>query len=162
DASLLPRTITAPIFEKSVESSAVMQLARPAPLALDATTSVPIPMDVPTADWVGPAAKKPLSTGGVDVKQMQAKKLAALIPVAMEGATPTAGGLYEQLQEDLPTALGRAFDHAAIHGKTMKGAAGPFTEYLAATSNSVALGTATQGNGGIWAGLVTGMELVID
>src|SRR5690606_20092057 len=38
----------------------------------------------------------------------------------------------------------------------------PFTEYLAATSNSVALGTATQGNGGIWADLVTGMELVID
>ena len=162
DASLLPRTITAPIFEKSVEQSAVMALARPAPLALDATTSVPIPMDIPTADWVGQAAKKPLSTGGVDVKQMQAKKLAVLIPVAMEVAKTNAGGLYDQLQKDLPTAFARAFDHAAIHGKTMKGAAGPFTEYLAATSNSVALGTATQGNGGIWADLVTGMELVID
>src|SRR5690606_10545776 len=162
DASLLPRTITAPIFEKSVEQSAVMALARPAPLALDATTSVPIPMDIPTADWVGQAAKKPLSTGGVDVKQMQAKKLAVLIPVAMEVAKTNAGGLYDQLQKDLPTAFARAFDHAAIHGKTMKGAAGPFTEYLAATSNSGALGTATQGNGGIWADLVTGMELGID
>jgi HK97 family phage major capsid protein len=162
DASLLPRTITAPIFEKSVESSAVMQLARPAPLALDATTSVPIPMDVPTADWVGQAAKKPLSTGGVDVKQMQAKKVAVLIPVAMEVAKTNAGGLYDQLQKDLPTAFARAFDHAAIHGKTMKGAAGPFTEYLAATSNSVALGTATQGQGGIWADFVNGMAEVVD
>ena len=162
DASLLPRTITAPIFEKSVEASAVMQLARPAPLALDATTSVPIPMDVPVADWVGQAAKKPLSTGGVDVKQMQAKKVAVLIPVAMEVAKTNAGGLYDQLQKDLPTAFARAFDHATIHGKTMKGAAGPFTEYLAATSNSVALGTASQAQGGIWADFVNGMAEVVD
>lgn len=162
DGALLPRTITAPIFEKSVEASAVMQLARPAPLALDATTSVPIPMDVPVADWVGQAAKKPLSTGGVDVKQMQAKKVAVLIPVAMEVAKTNAGGLYDQLQKDLPTAFARAFDHATIHGKTMKGATGPFTEYLAATSNSVALGTASQAQGGIWADFVNGMAEVVD
>ncbi|WP_330172954.1 phage major capsid protein [Streptomyces sp. NBC_01498] len=162
NGALLPRTITAPIFEKSVEASAVMQLARPAPLALDATTSVPIPMDVPTADWVGQAARKPLSTGGVDVKQMQAKKVAVLIPVAMEVAKTNAGGLWSQLQKDLPTAFARAFDHAAIHGKTMKGATGPFTEYLAATSNSVALGTATQADGGIWADFVNGMAEVVD
>ncbi|MFE0794787.1 phage major capsid protein [Streptomyces mutabilis] len=159
---LLPRTITAPIFEKSVESSAIMSLARPAPLSLDATTSVPIPMDVPQADWVGQAAKKPLSTGGVDVKQMQAKKLAVLIPVAMEVARTNTGGLYDQLQRDLPTAFARAFDHATIHGKTMKGAPGPFTEYLAATSNSVALGTASQAQGGIWADFVNGMAEVVD
>jgi HK97 family phage major capsid protein len=159
---LLPRTITAPIFEKSVERSAVMSLARPAPLSLDATTSVPIPMDVPQADWVGQAAKKPLSTGGVDVKQMQAKKLAVLIPVAMEVARTNTGGLYDQLQRDLPTAFARSFDHATIHGKTMKGAPGPFTEYLAATSNSVTLGTAPQGEGGIWADFVNGMAKVVD
>ena len=162
NASLLPRTITAPIFEKSVEQSAVMALARRAPLALDATTSVPIPMDVPTADWVGQAARKPLSTGGVDVKQMTAKKLAVLIPVAEEVVMTNAGGLWTQLQTDLPTAFARAFDHAAIHGKTMKGATGPFADYLAMTTNSVALGTASQGTGGIWADLVTGMEEVID
>ena len=161
-SELLPRTITAPIFEKSVEASAVMQLARPAPLALDATTSVPIPMDVPVADWVGQATKKPLSTGGIDVKQMQAKKVAVLIPVAMEVARTNTGGLYDQLQKDLPTAVARAFDHATIHGKTMKGATGPFSEYLAATSNSVTLGTAPRDEGGIWADFVDGMEKVVD
>ncbi|MFD7465164.1 phage major capsid protein [Streptomyces tendae] len=160
--ALLPRTLTAPIFEKSVEQSAVMALARRAPLAIDATTSVPIPMDVPTADWVGQAAKKPLSTSSVGVKQMTAKKLAVLIPVAEEVVMTNAGGLWTQLQTDLPTAFARAFDHAAIHGKTMKGATGPFTDYLAMTSNSVELGTATQGTGGIWRDLVTGMKEVID
>ncbi|MET9909684.1 phage major capsid protein [Streptomyces sp. NPDC006476] len=161
-ASLLPREITGPIFEKSVEASAVMALARRAPLSIDATTSIPIPMDVPTADWVGQAAKKPLSTGGVDVKQMTAKKLAVLIPVAEEVVMTNAGGLWTQLQNDLPTAFARAFDHAAIHGKTMKGATGPFDDYLTMTTNSVALGTASQSTGGIWADLVTGMEEVID
>jgi HK97 family phage major capsid protein len=162
NASLLPRTLAGPIFEKSVEQSAVMALARRAPLAIDATTSVPIPMDVPTADWVGQAAKKPLSTGSVGVKEMTAKKLAVLIPVAEEVVMTNAGGLWTQLQSDLPTAFARAFDHAAIHGKTMKGATGPFADYLAMTSNAVALGTASQATGGIWADLVTGMEEVID
>lgn len=162
NASLLPRTLAGPIFEKSVEQSAVMALARRAPLAIDATTSVPIPMDVPTADWVGQAARKPLSSGSVGVKEMTAKKLAVLIPVAEEVVMTNAGGLWTQLQTDLPTAFARAFDHAAIHGKTMKGATGPFTDYMAMTSNAVALGTKTQAQGGIWADLVTGMELVID
>jgi HK97 family phage major capsid protein len=160
--ALLPRTLAGPIFEKSVESSAVMALARRAPLAIDATTSVPIPMDVPTADWVGQAAKKPLSTSSVGVKQMTAKKLAVLIPVAEEVVMTNSGGLWTQLQTDLPTAFARAFDHAAIHGKTMKGATGPFADYLAMTSNAVALGTAAQGVGGIWRDLVTGMKEVID
>ena len=160
--SLLPRTLAGPIFEKSVEQSAVMALARRAPLAIDATTAVPIPMDVPTADWVGQAQKKPLSSGSVGVKEMTAKKLAVLIPVAEEVVMTNAGGLWTQLQADLPTAFARAFDHAAIHGKTMKGATGPFTDYLAMTSKSVALGTASQATGGIWADLVTGMEEVID
>ncbi|MFF8299585.1 phage major capsid protein [Streptomyces globisporus] len=160
--ALLPRTLAGPIFEKSVEQSAVMALARQAPLALDATTSVPIPMDVPTADWVGQAARKPLSTSSVGVKQMTAKKLAVLIPVAEEVVMTNSGGLWTQLQTDLPTAFARAFDHAAIHGKTMKGATGPFSDYLAMTSNAVALGTASQANGGIWADFVNGMAEVID
>ncbi|MFI8191349.1 phage major capsid protein [Streptomyces sp. NPDC085946] len=161
-ASLLPRTITGPIFEKSVERSAVMALARRAPLAVDATTSIPIPLDVPTADWVGQAAKKPLSTGSVGVKEMTAKKLAVLIPVAEEVVMSNAAGLWTQLQNDLPTAFARAFDMAAIHGRTMKGAAGPFGDYLAETSKAVALGTASQGTGGVWADIVTGMSQVID
>lgn len=161
-ASLLPPQITAPIFEKSVEQSAVMALAKRAPLAIDATTVIPIPMDVPTADWIGQASKKPLSSGGVDIKSMTAKKLAVLIPVAEEVAMTNAAGLYAQLQSDLPTAFARAFDMAAIHGKTMRGASGPFTDYLTATTNSVTLGTASQSTGGIWTDLVDGMELVID
>jgi HK97 family phage major capsid protein len=162
DDALLPRTITGPIFTKSVEQSAVMSLAQRAPLSIDANTSIPIPLDVPTADWVGSGARKPLSTGGIDVKQMTPKKVAVLIPVSEEVAMTNAAGLYTQLQRDLPTAFARAFDHAAIHGKTMKGATGPFAEYLTLTANTVELNTAAQSDGGLWADLVNGMALVVD
>ncbi|MFK0182304.1 phage major capsid protein [Streptomyces xanthochromogenes] len=162
NATFLPPTLTGPIFEKSVETSAVMSLAKRVPLSMSATTAVPVPLDVPTADWVDQAGRKPLSTGGVDIKTMSGKKIAVMIPVAMEVVESNAAGLWTQLQNDLPTAFSRAFDRAAIHGRTMKGATGPFPDYLAMTTNQVVLGTTGQSTGGIWTDLVNGMELIID
>ncbi|WP_037576793.1 phage major capsid protein [Phaeacidiphilus oryzae] len=161
-STLLPPTITAPIFAKALETSTVMQMARRVPLAMDATTAIPVPLDVPTADWVSEGGVKPLSSGGVGVKTMTGKKVATLVPVSMEVATTNAAGLYQQLQNDLPTAISRAFDTAAIHGKTMKGSAGPFQDYLTLTTKSITLGTTAQSKGGIYADLVTGMAEVTE
>lgn len=158
----LPPEMIGPIFEKSVEQSAVMSLARRVPLSMTAQTAVPVPLDVPTADWVDQAGRKPLGTGGMDVKTMSGKKIAVLIPVAMEVARSNAAGLWTQLQKDLPTAFSRAFDRAAIHGKTMKGATGPFPDYLAHTSKSVTIGTASQATGGVYKDIVSGMSAVVD
>jgi len=162
DPIFMPAQLTAPIFEQSIEGSAVMSLARRVPLSMSANTAVPVPLDVPTADWVSEGGKKPLSSGGVEVKQMSGKKIAVLIPVSMEVADSNAAGLWTQLQRDLPTAFARAFDMATIHGKNMKGGSGPFADYLAATSKSVSLGTTSQANGGIWGDFVSGMETIID
>lgn len=160
---LLPPTITGPIFDKAVEQSAVMSLARRVPLSVNAQTAVPVPLDVPTADWVSEGGVKPASQVGVGVKLMTGKKVALLVPVSDEVVASNPGGLYDQLQQDLPTAIARAFDYAAIAGKSLRtGGAGPFSDYLALTPNSVALGTASQGNGGIYADLVTAMGKVVD
>jgi hypothetical protein len=80
----------------------------------------------------------------------------------MEVVQSNAAGLWTQLQSDLPTAFSRAFDRATIHGLTMKGAAGPFADYLTQTTKSVALGTASQATGGIWKDIVDGMEEIVD
>ena len=162
DPVFLPETLVGPIFEKSVEGSAVMSLARRVPLSMTANTAVPVPLDVPTADWVSEGGKKPLSSGGVEVKQMSGKKIAVLIPVSMEVANSNAAGLWTQLQNDLPTAFSRAFDMATIHGKNMKGGSGPFADYLASTTKAVTLGTTPQAQGGIWGDFVDGMEDIID
>jgi HK97 family phage major capsid protein len=92
---------------------------------------------------------------------MSGKKVAVLIPVSQEVAMTNAAALYEQLQQDLPTAISRAFDYAAIHGQDLaSGGAGPFGDYLAATPHSVTLGSTAQGAGGIYADLVKGEQII--
>jgi hypothetical protein len=113
-------------------------------------------MDIPEADWVGEGGVKPAAEGGVGVKVMTGKKVAVLVPVSEEVVRTNPAGVYDQLQQDLPTALARAFDYAAINGKSLRtGNAGPFAEYLALTPNSVALGTAAASAGGMYTDIVT-------
>ena len=162
-STLLPPTITGPIFAKATEQSAVQQLARRIPLSVNAQTAIPVPMDVPVADWVGEGGVKPAAQVGVGVKMMTGKKLALLVPVSEEVASTNPAGLYSQLEQDLPTALARAFDYAVINGKSLRtGGAGPFTEYLALATSTQALGTAAQSAGGIYTDVVTGAGKVID
>lgn len=161
--TLLPSTITGPIFDQAVESSAVMSLARRVPLAMTAQTAIPVSMDVPAAGWVSEGGVKPVGNGAVGVKTMVGKKVALLVPVSQEIAMTNAAGLYAQLRQDLPTAIARAFDHAAIHGKDLRtGGAGPFADYLKKGTQSIELGTATQANGGMYADLVSGEQVVVD
>lgn len=162
-STLLPPTITGPIFAKASETSAVMSLARKVPLSVSAATAIPVPMDIPQAGWVSEGGVKPASQVGVGVKTMTGKKVALLVPVSNEVVMTNPAGLYDQLQQDLPTAIARAFDQAAINGKDSRtGSTGPFAEYLGMTPNSVALGTASQATGGIYADLVNGVGKVVN
>ncbi|MGZ6806386.1 MAG: phage major capsid protein [Mycobacteriaceae bacterium] len=162
-STLLPPTITGPIFAKASEQSAVMSLARRVPLSVSAATAIPVPMDIPTAGWVSEGGVKPAAQEAIGVKVMTGKKVALLVPVSQEVVMTNPAGLYSQLQQDLPTAIARAFDQAAINGKDLKsGGAGPFADYLAQTPNSVALGTSAASAGGIYTDIVTGEGKVID
>ncbi|MEO6509447.1 MAG: phage major capsid protein [Nocardioides sp.] len=161
--TLLPSTITGPIFDQAIESSAVMSLARRVPLSVTAQTAIPVSMDIPAAGWVSEGGVKPVGNGAVGIKTMVGKKVALLVPVSQEIALTNAAGLYTQLRQDLPTAIARAFDYAAIHGLDLRtGAAGPFADYLKRGVTSVELGTASQANGGMFNDLVTGEKAVVD
>jgi hypothetical protein len=156
-STLLPPTVTAPIFEKTEELSAVQRLARRVPLSVDATTAIPVSMDIPVAGWVAEAGSKPVGAGGVGVKTMTGKKLALLVPVSAEVASTNPAGLYAQLRNDLPTAMARAFDYACIHGLDLRtGGTGPFANYLTQNASAVELGTGTNQ----YVDLVTGMQNV--
>lgn len=162
-STLLPPTITAPIFAKASESSAVMQIAKKVELPIGASTAVPVPLDIPVADWVSEAGQKPVSENAIGVKTMQPHKLAVIVPLSEELVRTNPGGAYDQLINDLPTAIARSYDYAAVNGKSLRtGAAGPFPEYLAQTPNSVALGTTATAAGGLYVDLATGMGKVID
>jgi hypothetical protein len=162
-STLLPPTITGPIFAKASEQSAVMSLARRVPLSVSAQTAIPVPMDVPVAGWVAEGGVKPASQVGVGVKVMTGKKVALLVPVSQEVAMTNPAGLYAQMEQDLPTSIARAFDQAAINGKDLRsGGAGPFSDFLAQTGSSVALGTASQATGGLYADIINGAGKVVD
>lgn len=162
-STLLPPEVTGPIFEKTEEVSAVQRLARRVPLSLTANTVVPVSMDIPAAGWVSEGGVKPVGNGAVGIKQMQGKKVALLVPVSDEIARTNAAGLYAQLQQDLPVAIARAFDYAAIHGKDLRtGGAGPFADYVTRNASTIELGTASQATGSTYADLVNGEKLVTD
>lgn len=163
NSTLLPPTITGPIFAKATEQSAVMNLARKVPLSVTANTAIPVPMDVPVADWVSEGGVKPAAQVGVGVKIMTGKKVALLVPVSEEVANTNPAGLYELMKQDLPTAIARAFDYAAVNGKSMRtGAAGPFPDYLAQATTTQALGTTANSAGGLYVDIVTGAGKVVD
>ncbi|MCZ3386323.1 MAG: phage major capsid protein [Actinomycetia bacterium] len=163
NSQLMPATITGPIFDQAVTLSAVMSLARRVPLSMTAQTAIPVSMDVPMAGWVNEGGVKPVGNGQTGLKVMAGKKVALLVPVSEEIARSNAGGLYDQLQQDLPTAIARAFDYAAIHGLDLRtGAAGPFPDFLKKGVASIELGTATQANGGMFNDLVQGEKRVTD
>lgn len=161
--TLLPATITGPIFEKTEELSAVQQLARRVPLSVSATTAIPVSMDIPAAGWVSEGGVKPVGSSAVGIKTMVGKKVALLVPVSQEVATTNPAGLYSQLKQDLPVAIARAFDYATIHGLDLRtGAAGPFSDYLTKGASSIELGTATQAAGSTYTDLVNGEKVVVD
>lgn len=161
--TLLPATITGPIFDQAIESSAVMSLARRVPLSMTAQTAIPVSMDVPAAGWVSEGGVKPVGNGQVGIKTMVGKKVALLVPVSQEIAMTNAAGLYAQLRQDLPTAIARAFDYAAIHGLDLRtGAAGPFADYLTKGTQSIEIGTASQATGSTYTDLVNGEKVVVD
>jgi hypothetical protein len=159
--TLLPPTITGPIFNKATEASAVMRLARKVPLSVNAVTEIPVPMDIPTAGWVSEGGLKPVGSSGVGVKKMTGKKVALLLPVSEEVVMTNPAGLYDQLVQDLPSAIGRSFDYAAVHGLDLKtGGAGPFSDYLAKTPNAQVIGSTAANAGGVYADLVKGIQQV--
>jgi hypothetical protein len=163
NGTLLPPTITAPIFLKAKETSAVQNLARQVPLSVTANTAIPVPMDVGTAGWVSEGGAKPVGNGGVGLKIMTGKKVALLMPVSNEVVMSNAAGLYDQLVNDLPTAISRAFDYAAIHGLDLKtGAAGPFPDYLAKTPNTQVIGATAAAAGGAYTDLWNGVSKVLN
>lgn len=161
--TLLPPEVTQPIFEKTEEVSAVQRLARRVPLSLSASTAIPVSMDIPAAGWVSEGQAKPVGSGAFGVKTMTGKKVALIVPVSEEVARTNPAGLYDQLRQDLPVAIARAFDHAAIHGKDLRtGGAGPFSDYLTKGASTVELGTAAASAGSTYTDLVNGEKLVVD
>ena len=92
------------------------------------------------------------------LKTLSPKKIAAIAVVSAEVVRANPGDYVNIFREDIAEAFALAFDSAALHGTST-----PFgaSNYIAATTKTVALGTASQANGGIFADFNSGLSLLV-
>ena len=114
----LPASISADIWAKTLEDSAVMKMARRIELPGNGL-AIPVITGEPTADWVEETGEKPVSNSTVTIKTMQPYKLAVIETVSNE-LIHDLPRLYATLRERLPFALAKKFDET-VFGTTAPG-----------------------------------------
>ena len=108
----LPMEVSREILQKTQESSAVMQLARRVALPGNGVI-IPVITGDPVADWVTETGNKPVSKPSFSKKQMQAHKLAVIVPFSNEFKRDRAA-LYKACVQRLPNALGKKYDQTVF------------------------------------------------
>ena len=104
----LPVDISKEIIAKAQESSAIMSLARKVKLP-GRGAAIPVITADPEAAWVGETGSKPVANPGLATKILRAYKLAVIVPFSNEFKRDL-DGLYAELVNRLPNALGKKFD----------------------------------------------------
>lgn len=152
----------APIFERAARESVVMRLAQRVPLG-PSGSKIPVVTGRPTAGWVGEASPKPASAGTMTPKTITPQKLASIMVVSAEVARLNPAQFVTTMRDSFAETFAVAFDRAALHDEGPDGTpgAGPFSTYIDQTSKQVELGTATAQQGGTYADIVEGMQLVV-
>ena len=161
-SGFIDRDRAAAIFERAAEQSVVQRLTRQVPLGGNGV-SVPVVTGRPSAGWVSEAGQKPATSGSMTLKNMDPKKLAAILVVSAEVVRANPGNYITTMREALAEAFAQAFDKAALYDQGPDGTAGagPFSTFVNQTTKGVELGTATQANGGVYGDLVAGLTLLV-
>lgn len=116
---LLDPEVSAEIWAKTLEESAIMQLARKVDMPGGGKKFQTITGE-PVADWVGETESKPVSTHTFGKKTVQPYKLAVIEPFSEEFRRDKAA-LYSECVRRLPFALAKKFDQTVM-GTTAPGA----------------------------------------
>ena len=112
---LLPKEISAEIWEHAVEDSAVMRASRQIALPGEGLT-FPVITGDPEADWVAETDEKPVSDSSIGSKSMTPYKLAVIETFSNEFRRDLPG-LYAELARRLPYAIARKFDQTVLFGE---------------------------------------------
>lgn len=161
-SGFLSPAMSAPIFDEAARASVVQRLARRVPLGASGQT-IPITTTKPVAGWVTEGSLKPATAGGRELLTMTPQKLAAILVVSAEVVRADPGGYVASARSDLAEAFAIAFDYAALYDLGGDGTgSGPFDDAIDDTTKIVEFGDSTQANGGVWADLVAGLQLLVD
>ena len=109
---LLPAEVSREIWAKTIEDSAIMQLARQIRMP-GAGIDIQTITGEPVADWVAETAAKPVSTHTFGKKVIRPYKLAVIEPFSDEFRRDKAA-LYAECVRRLPKALSKKFDQTVM------------------------------------------------
>lgn len=115
----LPEDVSSEIWQKTIEDSAVMKLARQVQLPGNGV-SIPVITGDPDPAWVAEGAKKPVSNAKTAKKNLTPYKLAVIETFSMEFQRDLPA-LYNALVQRLPKSLGAKFDNTVFGGTTKPG-----------------------------------------
>lgn len=110
----LPSSVSSEIWAKTLESSAIMQLAQRIDLPGNGLT-IPVITGEPAADWVTETGEKPVSQHSLSTKDMNGYTLAIIEPFSNQFRDNTAA-LYNELVSRLPFAIAKKFDETVMFG----------------------------------------------
>ena len=133
----LPSSVSTEIWAKTLENSAIMQLAQRIDLPGNGLT-IPVITGEPAADWVSETDNKPVSQHTLSTKEMKGYTLAIIEPFSNQFRDNTEA-LYNELVSRLPFAIAKKFDETCMFGT----APGTGFDTLAGVTNSVNASTKT-------------------
>lgn len=152
----------AALLSQSRDFSWFIRYANQIPLGLGGT-NVPVFDHDFEGGWVEEAAQKPVDDDVVNNKFMQRRKWALIVALSAETArASTSGeqgirGYAQTIRDRMQASWARDVDRMAATGAGISG-----QSYMGQTTKSVALGTATKANGGLWADLNSGLTTLVE
>lgn len=155
-SGFLNPTISQAYFDEARKRSTVQQLARQIPLGINGQ-EIPYSTSKASASWVSEGAQKPTTESGIALKSITPHKIAAISVVSAEVVRANPGNYMQILRDDIAEAFAVAFDNAVLHGTSS-----PFADAVDDTDKSVAIGTATQGTGGVYGDVVAGLSDLVN
>ncbi|MDO5500959.1 MAG: phage major capsid protein [Propionibacteriaceae bacterium] len=160
-SDFLPPEEAAPIFDEAARQSAFQRLIPRVPLGINGQ-AIPVVTSKPTANWVAEGGKKPATNMGLGLLTIKPEKLAAITVMSAEVVRANPGNITGKIREALAGAFATAFDLAVGYNLGGDGTGtGPFDHYLAETTKSVEIGTATQAQGGIHGDFTSALSLLV-
>lgn len=136
----VPVEQAAGIMKDVARGSSILRLSKVEPMASD-KKKFSVMTDGPGAYWVGESERIQTSTATWIFPEMEAKKLAVIIPVTKEKLNDTTINVFGELRPAIAEAFYKAIDAACLFGTNS-----PFAKNIfgvaSAAGNEIALGTA--------------------
>jgi len=130
------------IMKDVARGSSILRLSKVEPMESD-TKKIPVMTDGPGAYWVGESERIQTSVATWIFPEMNAKKLAVIIPVTKEKLNDTTIDVFEELKPAIAEAFYTAIDAACLFGTNSPFAKNIF-DVINDTGNTIEVGTNTK------------------